>query len=229
MKMLLALLVAFFVVGILFLSTVPDPGSLSRIGPRLAFALDTPTATATATATATSTATATATSTATATATSTAVPLPTPVPNANSGVTHSAYFGSNPFNGIYGGYVVRLTATDALICGQLVIVDASNDDSVVVATSGATAPLGIVVGTYDVSAHDLIGKNPAATQTALIQVSGIMKGIADGTITRGTKLMTSASAIGGVAAYSAGTVDEQIGVALSSSTAGKAIDILLYK
>jgi hypothetical protein len=174
---------------------------------------------------------------ATATATATATPTPVAVKiNPNQGITHFYFTGTNRQLGssasnIYGGFTVYLKATAALVLGQAVIPDASNADSVVVATAQtASHVIGVVVGSRSTAtSSDKIGVPPGAGQIAIVQVSGVTQMIADGTITIGDTVIVSSAVVGGVAdGAAAGTVSaDTIGVALSTGAAGAVLDVLL--
>jgi hypothetical protein len=184
---------------------------------------------------------ATATSTATATATATATPTPVPVKiSPNQNVTHFAYTAANrtlsgpgfqTASNLNGGFAVYLKATAALVLGQAVIPDASNADSVVVATAQtASHVIGVVVGRrITATSTDQLGLPPSAAQIAIVQVSGVTQMIADGTITIGDTVIVSSAVVGGVAdGAAAGTVSaDTVGVALSTGAAGLPLDVLL--
>jgi hypothetical protein len=174
----------------------------------------------------------TATATATSTATGTPVAVPSPVP-VRSMTTNFGYIGPDPANGgLIGGRIVRLKATAALTIGQFVVPDTANDNQVVFAPSAATNVIGVVVGAGVPGAAGQItgySVNPGAGQIALIQINGIAQAVCDGTIARGTKMQVSASIVGGMTTYSAGTVDQEVGVLLSSCTNLNPGYILLYK
>jgi hypothetical protein len=185
--------------------------------------------------------TATATTTVTATPSSTAVaptPAATPSPNGTvySGLTNFGYLGTVPkSNGIYGGYIVQLKSTNATLYGQVVIPDSANANSVVVApTTSPTNPIGVIVGCVGATSANpqpgvKFGCNPAALQTALILVHGVAAVVCDTTLPIGTVMMPSTFVAGDVTKYSAGTVDEQIGVLLSACTTNGSAPMLVYK
>ena len=178
---------------------------------------------------------------ATATATATATPTPVPVKiSPNQGVTHFAYTAANrTLSGpgfqtaanLNGGFAVYLKATAALVLGQAVIPDASNADSVVVATAQtASHVIGVVIGRrISATSSDQVGFPPSAGQIAIVQISGVTQMIADGTITIGDSVIVSSAVVGGVADGSAaGTANAAtIGVALSTGAAGLPLDVLL--
>lgn len=181
----------------------------------------------------------TATPTATATATPTASPSPTATAPAaastplGSGLTDFGFLAADVGNyKIYGGYVIRQTATAALLLGQIVKPDASNDSSVVVSTSGTTDPIGVVIGSSGYASCNKnpgVGSAPCAGQKALVQVSGVALVQCDIGMPAGTKVMSSTLINGMVGAYVAGTVDEQIGVMLAACTVGTPAPMLIYK
>ena len=170
--------------------------------------------------------------TATATATPTPVAISSPVPILGR-TSHFGYIGVDSANGgLIGGRIITGKATAALLFGQVVVPDTANDKQFIVAPSGATNPIGVVVGAGTPVAagqQQGLGQNPGVGQVAAVQINGVVQVICDGTIARGTKMMTSASIPGGVTTYSAGTVDEQIGVLLSSCTNASSGYMLLYK
>lgn len=186
-----------------------------------------------------------ATATPTATPTTSATPTATPTPVAvkispNQGVTHFSYTAANrtlsgpgfqTASNLNGGFAVYLKATAALVLGQAVMPDASNADSVVVATQ-QTAPhvIGVVIGRrITATSSDQIGFPPSAGQIAIVQIHGVTQMIADGTITIGDTVIVSAAVVGGVAdGAAAGTVSANtIGIALSTGAAGLPLDVLL--
>ena len=181
------------------------------------------------------------TATPSATPTTTATPTSTPTPvavtiNPNQGITHFYFTGTNRQLGssasnIYGGFTIYLKATAALVLGQAVIPDASNADSVVVATAQtASHVIGVVVGSrISATSSDQIGIPPSAGQIAIVQISGAVKMISDGTLTIGNTVRVSAAVVGGVANGSAaGTADAAaFGVALSAGGTGLVADVLL--
>jgi hypothetical protein len=178
---------------------------------------------------------ATATPTATATV---ATPAATPLPTGTtySGMTNFGYWGTvGKANGLYGGYVIQQTATASLLFGQVVIPDASNASSVVVAgTGGVTNPIGVVIGCVGATAASpspgqKFFCNPAAAQKAMVQTSGVAPVVCDRAIVTGTVVMPSASVAGMVTPYAAGTVDEQIGVLLTACATNGTASMLLYK
>lgn len=160
------------------------------------------------------------------------VAIPSPVPLLGR-TSHFGFIGTDPANGgLLGGRIITLKATAALLVGQVVVPDPSNDRQVVFAPAGATNPIGVVVGAGTPAAagqQQGIGQSPGAGQVAAIQINGVVQAICDGTIARGTKMMVSTSIVGGITTYSAGTVDEQIGVLLSSCTNANPGYLLLYK
>ena len=174
----------------------------------------------------------TATATSTATSTSTPVAIASPVPILGR-TSHFGYIGVDPANGgLIGGRIITGKATAALIVGQVVVPDTANDRQFIVAPAGATNPVGVVVGAGVPAAAGQsqgLGQNPGVGQTAAIQINGVVQVVCDNTIARGTKMMVSAAIVGGVTTYSAGTVDEQIGVMLSSCVNLGAGYMLLYK
>jgi hypothetical protein len=185
-------------------------------------------------ATATPTATATASPSPTATAPA-AASTPAPTGTTFSGATHFGYLGTvSKSNGLLGGYIVQLTATAALLYGQVVVPDSANNNSVVVAASGATNPIGVVVGCVGGTAANpapglKFGCNPAAAQKAIVLIDGVASVVCDANYAAAQVVMTSTIVNGMVGAYVAGTVDEQIGVLLNSCVANGTANLLVYK
>lgn len=173
----------------------------------------------------------------TATATSTPTPTPTPialaspVPNVNLGVSHFAYLANDTTdNGVYGGRVIKQTATAPLVVGNVVVSDTANANSVVVAPAGTTVAVGVVVGSGSNKIIGGIGINPSvAGSTTWVQINGIARVICDSSITQGTAVMVSATIAGGVTAYVAGTTDEEVGIITNSCTAGLSGDMLILR
>jgi len=177
--------------------------------------------------------TATATLTATATAAATPLPTPTGVAPLYSRITDFGFIGV-PLgqNGIYGGRIIRLVSTLAIPLGCVAAVDPNIADQVVAANPALTTPLGVVVGAAGVASgapYGGIGVAPIAGQKAVIQVNGIASVACGGTIAGGNAVMVSATYACAVDAYSAGTVDEQVGIALKSCVVGGRTDILITK
>jgi hypothetical protein len=164
-----------------------------------------------------------------------AASTPSPTGTTYSGVTNFGYWATvGKANGLFGGYIVQLTATNALLYGQVVVPDPSNAKAVVAAASGATNPLGVIVGCVGATAANpypgqKFGCNPAAAQSAMVLTMGVAAVVCDATYTQGSKVMVSTLVPGMVGAYVAGTVDEQIGVLLTSCTAAGTGTMYVYK
>ena len=117
-----------------------------------------------------------------------------------------------------GGYVVYLKATTAIPLGYVVAIDTANDLQVVVAPANADTVIGVCIG-YSDARGDHFTSGPAAGQIAIIQTHGIVKCIADSTITRGDRLKPGSVTPGRVATASAMTVSINSGSTTVTSTA----------
>jgi hypothetical protein len=185
-----------------------------------AFATPTPTPSATPTATSTP-----------AYPAPTASPVPTPILNART--TNFGFIGPDATsNGIYGGRIVRLVATAALALACPVTADPNHSDQVIQAGIGTTAPIGVVIGSSGSASVNLvpgIGIPPVASQKAIVQINGIVNVACDSSIASGTALMPSSTVGCAVGPYVAGTVDQEIGIALKSCAANGFTDMLIIK
>jgi hypothetical protein len=160
-------------------------------------------------------------------------PSPVPTPVLHAKITHFGFLGvDSASNGLYAGYVEKLKATIGIPLSCPVQIDPNNDEQVIPAGVGTTTPLGVVVGSSGPVAANLypgIGIPPVAGQNAIIQVNGIYPMICDGAIQRGSAVMVSSLIACAITPYSAGTVDEEIGIALKACTAYGNTDVLILK